>query len=189
MSCTPYFTHGRRSPPRTRPALPELSGISIKKPKIEVKDEHVEQALKNLREQQGTLLPVEDRGISEGDAVEADVLVKNGDEQLVDQKAAQFYARSPVTLFGLKFDNLPTVLADAKSGDTKTTTVTVPDTFQREDLRGKELSVEFKINDIRQLELAVDQLVDRGAAARWHADVDVDDHRIQRMTKRGRDRQ
>ncbi|HEX8324211.1 MAG TPA: trigger factor [Tepidisphaeraceae bacterium] len=135
-------------------ALPELSGITIKKPKIEVKDEHVEQALKNLREQQGTLLPVEDRGVAEGDAVEADIVIKNGDEELVHQPQFQFYARKPMTLLALQFDDLPATLAGAKPGETRTATAVAPETHQREDLRGKELTVEFKINDIRQLELA-----------------------------------
>lgn len=135
-------------------ALPELNGIHIKKPKIEVKDEHVAQALKNLREQQGTLLPVEDRGIQENDAVEADIQLKNGDEVIVHQPAFQLYARNPANLFGLKIDDLVAPISGAKAGETRTLTVTAPDTFQKEDLRGKELTLELKINDIRQLELA-----------------------------------
>ena len=37
--------------------LPSLTGIPVKKPKIEIKDENVDQAMQNLREQQGTLVP------------------------------------------------------------------------------------------------------------------------------------
>src|SRR5436190_1536562 len=56
--------------------LPELKGFKVKKPKIPITDEHVEQAMQNLREQQGTLIPIEDRGIEERDQVTADVHVK-----------------------------------------------------------------------------------------------------------------
>src|SRR5450432_1426884 len=42
--------------------IPTLSGLSVKKPKVEVKDEHLDQAMLNLRQQQGALVPVEDRG-------------------------------------------------------------------------------------------------------------------------------
>src|SRR5215210_7962534 len=53
--------------------LPELKGFKIKKPKIPITDEHVEQAMQNLREQQGTLTPVEDRGVEERDQVIGDL--------------------------------------------------------------------------------------------------------------------
>src|SRR5271169_273742 len=33
--------------------LPPLTGLSVKKPKVEVKDEHIDQAMLNLRQQQG----------------------------------------------------------------------------------------------------------------------------------------
>jgi len=43
--------------------LPELKGFKVKKPVIAITDEHVDQAMQNLREQQGTLISVEDRGV------------------------------------------------------------------------------------------------------------------------------
>src|SRR5687767_15755410 len=45
--------------------LPELKGFKVKKPVIPITEEHVDQAMQNLREQQGTLTPIEDRGVEE----------------------------------------------------------------------------------------------------------------------------
>src|SRR5215210_8521954 len=45
--------------------LPDLSKLKVKKPNVRVTDENVQQALKNLTEQQGTLIPIEDRGVEE----------------------------------------------------------------------------------------------------------------------------
>ena len=47
--------------------LPPLKGLKVKKPKVDVKEENVDQAMQNLREQQGTLVPVEGRGVQEKD--------------------------------------------------------------------------------------------------------------------------
>jgi hypothetical protein len=44
--------------------LPSLTGIPVKRPKVEVREENVEQAMQNLREQQGTLVPVEDGAVA-----------------------------------------------------------------------------------------------------------------------------
>src|SRR5688572_11030135 len=38
--------------------LPDLKGLKVKKPKVEVTDQNVDQAMSNLREQQGVLVPV-----------------------------------------------------------------------------------------------------------------------------------
>lgn len=133
--------------------LPNLESISIKKPKIEVKDEHVAQALANLREQQGTLLPVEDRGIQAGDLIQADVHVKLGDEQVLHQHDHQFKV-ADTSLLGLKLDGLAAALEGAKIDETKSLKVTAPETHPTEKLRNQEVEVTFKIKDVRQLELA-----------------------------------
>ena len=133
--------------------LPNLESISIKKPKIEVKDEHVAQALANLREQQGTLLPVEDRGIQAGDLVQADVHVKLGDETVLHQHDHQFKV-ADTSLLGLKLDGLPAALEGGKIDETKSLKVTAPETHPTEKLRNQEVEVTFKIKDVRQLELA-----------------------------------
>jgi len=55
--------------------LPDVSSLKVRKPKIEIKEENVDQAMRNLREQQGVLAPVEDRGVEENDYLTADVHV------------------------------------------------------------------------------------------------------------------
>ena len=56
--------------------IPELKGLKVKRPKVEVTDKNIDQAMQNLREQQGALVPVEDRGVEDGDYLMADVHLK-----------------------------------------------------------------------------------------------------------------
>lgn len=81
--------------------LPDLAGIAVKKPKIEVKDENVEQAMNNLREQQGTLVPVEDRGVEAKDYITADVHIKLDGNVVAHQHDAQLVAR-PARIGGIE---------------------------------------------------------------------------------------
>lgn len=133
--------------------VPELSSLVIKKPKVQITDEHVQQALQNLREQQGVLNPVEDRGIKEHDVVAADIHVKVGDEVVLHQHDHQFRVRAG-TVAGLKIDDLPKQLEGAKVDDTRTLNIKAPDDHPNEKLKGKDVVIEFKIKDIRELELA-----------------------------------
>src|SRR5688572_26635917 len=133
--------------------LPELNRLKVKKPKIDVSDENVQQALTNLREQQGTLVPVEDRGAQEKDYLIADVHVKVGGNIVAHQHDAQIVAR-PGRLAGIQIDDLVTRLDGLKPGETRSFTVTAPETHASEEVRGKEVEVEVALKDIKRLEAA-----------------------------------
>lgn len=133
--------------------LPELGELTVKKPIIAVNDDHVQQALQNLREQQGSLVPVEDRGVQEKDYVTADVTIKLGDEVIGSQKDAQIVARAG-NIGGIQIDDLAAQLAGTKPGETKTIKVTAPGSHPAEKIRGKEVDLEVAVKDIKALDLA-----------------------------------
>jgi trigger factor len=134
-------------------ALPELKGLKIKKPKIEIKDENVDQAMINLREQQGTLVPVEDRGIEPKDYITADIHVKMGDEVIDHAHDAQLVVR-PGRIAGIQIHELDKHLAGLKSGETRTFEADVADTHPNEKIKGKKVDIEVKLKDIKKLEPA-----------------------------------
>src|SRR5687768_17462207 len=133
--------------------LPELKGIKVKRPKIEVKEENVDQAMQNLREQQGALLPVEDRGVQEKDYLIADVHVKVDGNVVGHQHDAQIVAR-PGRIGGIQVDDLDKQLEGMKPGETRTIKAKAPETHANEQLRGKDVEVEVALKDLKHLELA-----------------------------------
>lgn len=133
--------------------IPELKEIKVKKPKIEVKDENVDQAMQNLREQQGALLPVEDRGVQEKDYLLADVHVKEGGNEVAHQHDAQIVAR-PGRIGGIQIDDLDKQLEGLKIGETRTIKAKAPDTHPNEALRGKDVEIEVALKDLKYLQLA-----------------------------------
>jgi trigger factor len=137
--------------------LPELSGIKVKKPKIAVKDENVDQAMQNLREQQGALMPVEDRGVQEKDYLIADVHVKVDGNVVAHQHDAQVVAR-PGRIGGIQIDDLGAQLEGLKPGESRTLKATAPDTHPNEQLRSKDVEIEISLKDLKALQLAeIDQ--------------------------------
>ncbi|MDB5301573.1 MAG: Trigger factor [Phycisphaerales bacterium] len=133
--------------------LPDFASLRVKKPKITITEANIDQAMQNLREQQGTLVPVEDRPVESGDYVVADVHLKSDGNIIAHQHDAQLVAR-PGRIAGLQVDDLDKQLAGAKSGETRTLTVKAPDTHPNEQLRGKDIQVEVAVKDIKKLELA-----------------------------------
>lgn len=133
--------------------LPPLTNLSVKKPKVEVKDEHLDQAMLNLRQQQGVLVPVEDRGVEVGDYLVADVHLRADGNEVVHQHDAQVIAK-PGRFAGIQLDDLDVKLQGMKPGEKREFTVHVPDTHADEKLRGKEATVEVAVKDIKKMELA-----------------------------------
>ncbi len=132
--------------------LPDLAGIAVKKPKIEVKDENVEQAMNNLREQQGTLVPVEDRGVEAKDYITADVHIKLDGNVVAHQHDAQLVAR-PARIGGIEVADFEKQIQGAKSGETRTINTKAPESHVTEAIRGKDVAIEVTIKDIKKLEL------------------------------------
>jgi trigger factor len=133
--------------------LPDLGTLEVKKPVIQVNDEHVQQALQNLREQQGALVPVEGRGVQAKDYLTADVKIKLGDELIGSQNDAQVVVR-PGVIGGVEIKDLEAQLEGAKVDETRTIKATAPEQHPAEKIRGKEVEVELTIKDIKALELA-----------------------------------
>lgn len=137
--------------------LPDLANLKIQKQKVEITDENLEQAMNNLREQQGTLVPVEDRGVQAKDYLVADVHVKEGETVVAHQHDAQVVAH-PGRIAGLQVDDLDKQLEGMKPGETRTINVKAPETHANEAIRGKDVQVEVALKDIKRLDLAeVDQ--------------------------------
>jgi len=134
-------------------ALPDFKTLTVKKPKIEITEDNVDQAMRNLREQQGTLVPVEDRGVEAGDYMIADVHVKIGDEVVAHQHDAQIVAR-PGRIANIQVDDLDKQLDGLKGGEKRSLSVHAPDTHPNEKMRGKDVQIEFDLKDIKKLELA-----------------------------------
>jgi trigger factor len=133
--------------------LPDVSNLKVRKPKIEIKDENVDQAMQNLREQQGTLVPVEDRGVQDGDYLTADVHVKVDGNVVAHEHDTQLVSRAG-KLVGIAVDDVPQQLAGMKPGATRTINTHAPDTHPSETLRGKDVQIEITLKDIKHLELA-----------------------------------
>ena len=133
--------------------LPELKDIPVKRAKVEVNDTHIEQAMKNLREQQGALVPVEDRGLEAKDYVSADVSIKFEGKEIGAQQDSQFIVQSG-RIGGIFIEDLEKQLAGTKVGESKTITVKAPEDHPKEEIRGKEVQIDIAVKGIKKLELA-----------------------------------
>jgi trigger factor len=133
--------------------LPDLTQIRVTRPRITVTEQHIDQALMNLREQQGTMLPVNGRGVEPDDFVNVDIHVRLGNEVISHAHNARVRVR-PGTIAGIRVNDLDKQLAGAMPEELRTLSLTVPDDYPNESLRGKPIEIDITIREIKRLQPA-----------------------------------
>ena len=162
--------------------LPNLEGIPVKRPKLEVTDDQVTREIDQLRRWAGVWTPREDGKIELDDQIIADVLLRpelteeekaqqaeqaqkaeKGEEEEEGAKVieaetkldnTEVYVRPNGFVGAVPVEKLDELLIGAKVGDKKTTTVEVPKTYFQEDYRGRKVDVEIDIKDVKYLKPA-----------------------------------
>lgn len=152
--------------------LPQLEGIPVTKSKLEVTEADVDGELEQLRRVSGVWAPKEDEPCVEEDRVLADVVMKVEDieeEEKLDN--TDIYCRKGGFVGAIPVETLDQVLVGAKSGDSRETSVEVPETYFREAYRGKKVDIRIQVKEVKQLKLAE---LDKAFLDRFDAESESD---------------
>jgi trigger factor len=130
--------------------LPELKGIEIEQPKVEIGDEDVDAHIERQRKIRGNYQPLEGGAADKDDLLVADVKLMHEGALVKEEENVQLGVRA-TRLDGISLMTLEEVLAGAKPGDTRTVECEIADDYERADLRGKKGKFEFKIHEVKRL--------------------------------------
>lgn len=128
--------------------LPELKGIKVQKPPFEVTDERIGEYVQQLAQGRATFAESEGPA-GEGDIVTADATIIG--EDIDDHKTRDLQLRvAPGQVEGLPLVDLGNQLAGKKVGQSATIKTTVPEAHPNQQWRGKEVSIEITISQLRK---------------------------------------
>lgn len=131
--------------------LPEIKvenykGVKVKKIEREAEDKEVDAEMENLRERFSTSNSV-DREAACGDIVAIDYWrIDDQGNEVADSKITGFPFELGKQTVLKEFDE---GLVGAKKGDTKQISVTYPDDFEQEEIRGQTVVFGVEVNDVR----------------------------------------
>jgi len=135
--------------------LPQIEGIPVTRAKLEVTDEQIDREVEQLQKLSGLWTPRTDGAAEVDDQIIADAVLKVADveaEEKIDN--INIHVRPNGFVGAVPVEKLDELLAGAKVGDTKKTSVEVPKTFFREEYRGKTVDIQITVNDIKYLKPA-----------------------------------
>lgn len=135
--------------------LPDLKGIEIKKPTIEVTDDKIDAEVERICEMQGSVVDVED-GAKERDGMVALVEIRSAEGEVLETfDETSIYVSGEERKFkgvvaGILVEDLGKSLQGKKVGDNVTVKTTGPDQHENEQIRGAEITIEIKINKVQR---------------------------------------
>ncbi len=133
--------------------LPELEKIPLTKPVIEVTDEMVTAQIDNFRRSRGSLENLADDGqVAPDDLITGNLKMTSEGTIIKEQEDLQLAARGQV-IDGVTLENLGEALTGARAGEVRTISGQIPDTYVKEELRGKQADFEITIRRIQRMVL------------------------------------
>lgn len=130
--------------------LPELKGVPITEPKVEIDERTVQDFIERQMKIRGQFQPLDGVAADKEDMLIADVVLKAGEQQVKSEANVQLGVR-PSRLDGIPLMTLDQVLAGARPGDERSVECTFPADYERVDLRNKPGRFEFKIHELKRL--------------------------------------
>jgi trigger factor len=132
--------------------LPAWKGLSISRPAREITAADVEEALAGHLRERARFVP-HDGTPAAGDLIVAKLVFKDGDRVLSEAEEAEIIVRDRLSFADAELPGFAKLVAKAKPGTTVSATVKVSDEAAVEDVRGKDVTMELTVLDVKRLEL------------------------------------
>jgi trigger factor len=132
--------------------MPKWKGLAIKRPSREISATDVEEALGNVLRERSRLVP-HDGAPAAGDLIVANLRFLDGDKLLSEANELEIVVRPKLSFADAELPGFDALLKKAKAGDTVTAKVKVSPEAAVDSLRGKDVTMELKVLEVKKLEL------------------------------------
>jgi len=132
--------------------MPKWKGLSIKRPSRDIGAADVDEALGNILRERSRLVP-HDGAPASGDMIVANLRFLDGDKLLSEANELEIVVRPKLSFADAELAGFDALLKKAKPGTSVTADVKVSDEAAVEALRGKTVTMELKVLEVKKLEL------------------------------------
>jgi trigger factor len=132
--------------------LPAWKGLKIRRPSREITEADVDESLAHLLRERARFVPHEGKA-GPGDLVVCTLRFLDGDTVLSEARELELVVRPRLSFADAELDGFDALVAKAKPGSPVTATVTVSQEAAVEPLRGKDVTLELTVLEVKKLEL------------------------------------
>ncbi len=131
--------------------LGRYTGLQVTKPKVEVTEQDVESELKKLQERHAQLVHLEEGTVENGDIAVIDYTGRKDGEEFASGKGTDYSLEIGSKTFVPGFEEQ---LVGAAVGETRDITVTFPEDYPNDELKGREVVFTVTVKGIKRKKLA-----------------------------------
>jgi trigger factor len=132
--------------------MPEWKGLKIRRPAREISEADVDESLAHLLRERARFVP-HDGQAGPGDLVVCSLRFLDGDTVLSAANELELAVRPRLSFADAELTGFDALVAKAKPGKPVTATVTVSEEAAVEELRGKDVTLELTVLEVKKLEL------------------------------------
>jgi trigger factor len=132
--------------------LPQWRGLKIERPVREFTDVDVEEQLEHMLARYGQLAP-HDGPASAGDYVTVNIRTTHDGALVNEEEERVLRLRSTLSFLDGRLEDFGSLMAGAKAGDKRASSVKLTQDAPNEELRGQQVDVEFEVLDVKKLKL------------------------------------
>ncbi len=149
--------------------LPALDTIEVERPVLAVTDEVVEREIDRLRMERASAEDAGDSPLEEAGLATLAIVLRCDGETIVEESGIE-WAHPSDMLGGIHVEGMATGLLGRKKGDTAQFTLTLPDNFRDDALRGRDATIDLTLESVQKVTLP--ELNDAFAAELDYDDVE-----------------
>ncbi|KJS12330.1 MAG: trigger factor [Desulfotomaculum sp. BICA1-6] len=131
--------------------LGQYAGLQVSKPVLEVADQDVENELKKLQDRHAQLVNLEEGSVEQGDIAIIDFVGRKDDVEFEGGKGDDYSLEIGSGTFVPGFEDQ---LVGAKIGGSTEITVTFPEEYPNEDLKGQEVVFSVTVKSVKRKEIS-----------------------------------
>ena len=131
--------------------MPNWKGLKLERPEHEFSDEDIESNISKLGAQFSDMVPVEE-AVQADDFIICDITCSHDGNTVSKASEQTIQVRPTLSFSDATIDDFDKLVIGAKADESKSTKVTVSEFSENDDLKGKEVEVEFTILDVKRVE-------------------------------------
>lgn len=131
--------------------LPNWKCLKLERPEHDFSGEDIESQIERFGRQFSDVVPVEEP-VQDEDLIVCDVTCRSGDDVVSQANEQQITVRPTLSLSDATIEDFDKLVKGATADDVKKVKVEVSEYSDNEELKGKEVEVEFKILDVKRME-------------------------------------
>ena len=132
--------------------MPEWKGLKLNRPVRDFTDADVDDQLAQMLARYGQLVPFEGAA-SEGDYLSVHITANADGQQVAHESETIVRIRPTLSFRDTRLEGFDKLMAGAKPGDKREAEVTLSKDAPNESLRGKKVSLEFEVLEVKKLKL------------------------------------